>query len=203
MRNFRRIGLVLLCLAAMLLIYYSSYRIYMNRIGSKEKESYESQYVERSVTVNQSKENRITNRTELIIESYNRKSGIRTDEKKNMPAQYIGLLREELVDYLLEYQKKPSIDDIQEGFEKYQVVSFSEEQIVIRKIYYPPNVAYKYYLVAENGCVTVYYIDKQTVFEYTNIVVDTLPSEIKSQIEKGKYIVDIDSLYDFLESYSS
>lgn len=203
MRKTRRIGLVLLSVLIMAAVYYGSYRIYLFKVGNKDKQEYSKQYKENIIEANTASENKITNRTELVIEYYNRKDGTTQEEVENMPAEYIGLQRDELVDYLAKYEEDPTIDDIQEGFEKYQVLSFSDEQVVLRKIFYPPSVTYKYYLVEENGCVTAYYIDKKTVFEYTNIVVDTLPDDIKKQVQKGKYIVDVDSLYDFLENYSS
>lgn len=203
MRKTRRIGLILLSLLVMAAVYYGSYRIYLSKVGNKDKQEYSSQYKEKVLKANTASENKITNRTELVIEYYNRKDGTTKEETENMPSEYIGMQRDELVRYLADYEVDPTIADIQQGFEKYQVLSFSDKQVVLRKIFYPPNVTYKYYLVEENGCVTAYYIDKKTVFEYTNIVVDTLPEDVKKQIKKGKYIVDVDSLYDFLENYSS
>ena len=120
-----------------------------------------------------------------------------------MPVEYIGMDRQELEDYLESYEQSPSISDLEIGFESYQVMSFSNKQVVLRKTFLPPNVMYKYYLTSQDGCVIVYYIDKKTVFEYTNICVDALPVEIQKQLQRGKYITDIDSLYDFLENYSS
>ncbi len=202
MKFYHRIGLVFLCIMLMLIVSVGSYEVYMVTAGNKDKEKYETQ--EKSVvSVDKKDDTAITQRTKLKIENYNRKEGSIVEVDENMPVEYIGMDRQELEDYLESYEQSPSISDLEIGFESYQVMSFSNKQVVLRKTFLPPNVMYKYYLTSQDGCVIVYYIDKKTVFEYTNICVDTLPVEIQKQLQRGKYITDIDSLYDFLENYSS
>ena len=84
---------------------------------------------------------------------------LRDDE--NMPVEYIGMDRQELATILKADQQSPSISDLEIGFESYQVMSFSNKQVVLRKTFLPPNVMYKYYLTSQDGCVIVYYIDKK------------------------------------------
>ena len=60
-----------------------------------------------------------------------------------------------------------------------------------------------FYLKDLNGFIVVYLNDKKTVYEYTSISVDNLPEEIASQIRKGREIETEESLYSFLEGYSS
>lgn len=202
MKFYHRIGLVFLCIMLMLIVSVGSYEVYMVTAGNKDKEKYETQ--EKSVvSVDKKDDTAITQRTKLKIENYNRKEGSIVEVDENMPVEYIGMDRQELEDYLESYEQSPSISDLEIGFESYQVMSFSNKQVVLRKTFLPPNVMYKYYLTSQDGCVIVYYIDKKTVFEYTNICVDALPVEIQKQLQRGKYITDIDSLYDFLENYSS
>lgn len=202
MKFYHRIGLVFLCIMLMLIVSVGSYEVYMVTTGNKDKEKYETN--EKSVvSVDKKDDTAITQRTKLKIENYNRKEGSIVEVDENMPVEYIGMDRQELEDYLESYEQSPSISDLEIGFESYQVMSFSNKQVVLRKTFLPPNVMYKYYLTSQDGCVIVYYIDKKTVFEYTNICVDALPVEIQKQLQRGKYITDIDSLYDFLENYSS
>ena len=202
MKFYHRIGLVFLCIMLMLIVSVGSYEVYMVTAGNKDKEKYETQ--EKSVvSVDKKDDTAITQRTKLKIENYNRKEGSIVEVDENMPVEYIGMDRQELEDYLESYEQSPSISDLEIGFESYQVMSFSNKQVVLRKTFLPPNVMYKYYLTSQDGCVIVYYIDKKTVFEYTNICVEALPVEIQKQLQRGKYITDIDSLYDFLENYSS
>ena len=62
---------------------------------------------------------------------------------------------------------------------------------------------YCYYLLEKNGYVVVYLSDKETIYEYTSIDVETLPETVQSEVKNGKYIEDIEELYGFLENYSS
>lgn len=60
-----------------------------------------------------------------------------------------------------------------------------------------------YYLMEVNGYVVVYLSDKKTVYEYTDIRYDGLPSTVQEEIRNGKYMEDTEALYGFLENYSS
>jgi len=60
-----------------------------------------------------------------------------------------------------------------------------------------------FYLHNCNGYIVVYASDHQTVYEYTNIVIDELPEILQKEIENGKYIGTKEELYGFLENYSS
>ena len=60
-----------------------------------------------------------------------------------------------------------------------------------------------YYLMEVNGYIVVYQSDKKTPYEYTDILYDELPEKIRSEIRNGKYIQNIQELYNFLENYSS
>lgn len=199
----KRIGIVLLCMLLMFGIYYGSYRFYLYKYGDEDKEKFADQLSNKTVEANQGENNTITQRTKLTVEHYNRLEGSLYEQEETMPVEYIGMSREELTDYLEAYAKEPSLRDVEEGFEKYQILSFSPAQVVLRKISTPAGTRYNYYLTEENGCVTVYYIDKRTVFEYTNIIVDMLPEDIQEQVKNGKYVKDEDALYDFLETYTS
>ena len=60
-----------------------------------------------------------------------------------------------------------------------------------------------FYLMDQNGFVAVYRSDKETIYEYTNIVVEDLPEDIRQEIKEGKEIRTVEKLYGFLENYSS
>ena len=60
-----------------------------------------------------------------------------------------------------------------------------------------------YYLKELNGYVVVYLSDKKTVYEYTDISLEDLPENLQKEIQNGKYIETSESLYGFLENYSS
>lgn len=198
------------------LAYYVSYKYSMAEFQKKQElRNNELSYLnngttgegsdteEGAISVDTTKEDTITNRTTYILEYYNSKDYSLKEEKLNVPANFIGLTRDELISYLKEYESTPSIEDLEEGFEKFELVSFSSETIVLRKTYHPTDSAYKYYLVAENNYITVYYMDKETVFSYTDILLSSLPEEMQQKIISGEYVTDIHQLYNFLENYSS
>ncbi len=60
-----------------------------------------------------------------------------------------------------------------------------------------------YYLKNDNGKIHVYRGDGETVYEYTNIQVSSLPEAVQREVEEGKYIRSEIELYSFLENYSS
>lgn len=62
---------------------------------------------------------------------------------------------------------------------------------------------YQYYLVEENGYVSVYLDDKVTLYETTSISVKQLPERLQEEIKRGKGLADDHELYNFLENYSS
>ena len=60
-----------------------------------------------------------------------------------------------------------------------------------------------FYHMDLNGFVAVYRSDKETIYEYTNIVVEDMPEDIRQEIKEGKEIRTVEKLYGFLENYSS
>lgn len=60
-----------------------------------------------------------------------------------------------------------------------------------------------YYLKELNGFIAVYQGDKKTVFEYTDICMEELPSDLAEEIKEGKKLSGIEAVYGFLENYSS
>ncbi|MDO5389648.1 MAG: hypothetical protein Q4F24_00980 [Eubacteriales bacterium] len=60
-----------------------------------------------------------------------------------------------------------------------------------------------YYLVEENGVVSVYQADRITLYETTGISLDMLPVKLQEEIKAGKYVKSELELYSFLENYSS
>lgn len=60
-----------------------------------------------------------------------------------------------------------------------------------------------FYLKNVNGYVVVFLSDKKTAYEYTDILCEELPENIRQELTNGKYIEDQEELYGFLENYSS
>ena len=84
-----------------------------------------------------------------------------------------------------------------------QLISFSEDKVIVRKSYQPVILPEQFYLMAENHYVSVYYDDRETIYMYTGIALDSLPENVQREIVSGKFIPSIHELYGFLETYSS
>lgn len=65
------------------------------------------------------------------------------------------------------------------------------------------NIDYKFVIVEEGDYLTVYYADRETVYEYTDIRYSDLEDSLRQKIRKGYCIQDEAALFGFLENYSS
>lgn len=60
-----------------------------------------------------------------------------------------------------------------------------------------------FYLKNLNGYIVVYLADRQTIYEYTSIPVESLPETLQREMIYGKQIRSLEKVYGFLENYSS
>ena len=65
------------------------------------------------------------------------------------------------------------------------------------------NREQRYYLVVEDGYLSVYYGADRTFYAYTDIRDDMLDEATRQQIQQGLSFTDERTLYDFLENHSS
>ena len=65
------------------------------------------------------------------------------------------------------------------------------------------NINYKYVIIEEGDYLTVYYADRRTVYEYTDIRYSDLEDTLRQKIRKGYWIEDEEQLYGFLENYDT
>lgn len=65
------------------------------------------------------------------------------------------------------------------------------------------TIEYKYVIVEEGDYLTVYYADRETVYEYTDIRYSDLEDDIRQKIRKGYCMENEAVLFGFLENYSS
>jgi hypothetical protein len=156
-----------------------------------------------SMTVDTSKIDTITPYTNYVLEIYDIKTDTVTKTTPNTPEFLIGLTREEVIEYLHQFMLDMPLNEFQQGLISYELVSFSEDKVVLRKSYNSDNIKYEYFMIINNGYVTVYYSDKKTVYEYTNIESKYLPEDEIEKLHSGIYVKDQKELYSILESYSS
>ena len=121
-----------------------------------------------------------------------------------LPDKYIGMDREQFVEAMEIYEGNPPLTELERGFVDLEVLSFSREKVVIQMNYKFVQPGDNFYLAAFDGRVVVYLEDKRTVYIHTDIMLDTLPDDVQSEIILGmKFISGEEELYDFLEGYSS
>jgi len=186
---------------ALCLVYYGSYRMAYDHSLKRNEENMSN--VGEAVMADASDEPIIKADTEYIVELYNSRTKELTEVKKNIPAALLGLDRKETIEYAKAYSEEPGLEELEDGFKNMQLVAFSEDRIVFRKTYEPWERNYKYAIGIADGCIAVYYLDRKTVYEYTDIYPDDLPEELQIAIRKGECLMDVHSLYEFLENYSS
>lgn len=85
--------------------------------------------------------------------------------------------------------------------EREQIPEAPKEELVTTRGTAQKNEGY--YLCALQGYVVVYLGDHETIYEMTEIQLDTLPDNVRSEVESGKYVETARELYGFLENYSS
>ena len=84
--------------------------------------------------------------------------------------------------------------------ENTQIVSVTEAAIAVGG---EKTVSYEYIVREKDGRLTVYLSDGQTEYMETGITVESLTPTLKERIRTGIGFANSESLYDFLESYSS
>lgn len=137
------------------------------------------------------------------VQCYDATTENTSTDYETLPQELVGLTREEVDDYCKKYMDKLPVEEYLKGLQSVGVVSFSKERLVVKKIYDSSKVAFRYYLIAIDGEVVVYYGDKKTVYEYTGIETKKLAAQERKALKKGIEVKDEQELYGILENYSS
>ncbi len=175
---------------------------YYKAYGTPQLNNEEKSYIREDVSVMAAEP--VTNKeTQMILETYDEVAQTSEKEASALPAIYIGMTKVQLLEALNRYMQDLSIEETEKGLVNFELMYFSNDYVILRKIYHPSKEFYKYYIKYSGGCITVFYCDYKTVYEYTDIQLSQLPSHIQSQVISGKRIRDEKELFDFLENYSS
>ncbi len=143
----------------------------------------------------------ITADTSYIVISYDMVEQIASENEEVTPDKYIGYNRQKLEAALKEYEKSPSLTDLEKGFANIELLSFSPEKVIVKKNYEIQKNGF--YLINEQNYVVVYDEDFKYMYMNTGICTEKLPEELQKEILNMKYIESEEELYHFLESYSS
>ena len=145
----------------------------------------------------------VTANTRYVIQEYNVLNGQLKQNEETAPDKFIGLDRTKLAQEIENYNTKPSLTDQEKGFTFMELVSFSNDKVVVKKSYEKQEVAKGFFLLNENHYVVVYDSELSGIYMNTNILVEELPEKLQNEIIHMKYIPDEGELFNFLESYSS
>jgi len=128
-----------------------------------------------------------------------------TEEREQLalPGFMVGIDLRELTAYVKGYMESMPINEYLNGLIAFEIVSFAEDKVVLRKTYDETKVENQFYISRKGDFVVVYYSDLKTVYEYTEIRIDSLLDEVRQMVEQGFYVKDAQALYSILEGYTS
>jgi len=138
-----------------------------------------------------------------FLETYYLQSQTEEREQLALPGFMVGIDRKGLTAYVEGYMETMPINEYLNGLVQFEIVSFTEDKVVLRKTYDETKVENQFYICRRGEFIVVYYSDLKTVYEYTEIRVDGLIEEIRQNIEQGFYVKDVQELYSILEGYTS
>lgn len=141
--------------------------------------------------------------TKYVLEVYDMNTDTLDTQELNPPGYLVGLTREGVIEYLSDYMKDMTLSEYNKGLISYELLSFSDTMIVLRKNYDEDKVPFRFYVVVKNGFVVVYNSDLKSIYSYTHIEAINLPEEDRIALSKGIYVNNLDELYGLLESYTS
>lgn len=141
--------------------------------------------------------------TEYVVEETDVINHTVVETSWRIPDKYIGMNREQFVEAMELYAAFPPLSEQERGFIGLEVLSFSEERVVVRMDYRYVEPSSSFYIGVYDNNVIVYLEDAETVYIETDIRLDSLPQEIQSEIIQMMWIEDESALFNFLESHSS
>jgi hypothetical protein len=146
---------------------------------------------------------RLTADTVYVLEETDILKNTVVETEWTLPAKYIGMDREQFVASITEYGENPPLSELERGLTGLEVLSFSTDRVVVGKYYRYPEISEGFYLAVYDNEVVVYLDDCETVYFNTGISLSELPEDVQSMVIQMMWVPDEESLYDFLETYSS
>lgn len=141
--------------------------------------------------------------TSYVLEETDLRNHTIVETTWKLPAKYIGMNREEFLEAMDLYEASPPLEELERGFVSLEVLSFSTEKVVVQMNYEYVQPGSSFYLKVENNYVVVYLEDMETVYMDTDILLTDLPEDLQQDIIRVMYVPDEESLYSFLENYTS
>lgn len=141
--------------------------------------------------------------TEYVLEETDVINGTVVETTWKLPDKYIGMTREQFLEAMDTFESFPPLAEMERGFVDLEVLSFSRERVVVQMNYQYIQPSTSFYLAVMDNEVVVYLEDMKTVYINTGIELSSLPEDLQMEVMQMMWIEDEESLYDFLETYSS
>lgn len=177
------------------LVFFLSYKSY--------DRGQETQTEEAADEVDTVKEVRVSTSMKYVVESYDGTTGVVTSEEQTVPAELAGKTREELEEYISDYNQALQEDKSPEEPDSMELVSFSRDKIVVRETYSGAEEEQGFFLKLQDSEVVIFHNDMVTPYEYTGITEDVVPESEKEKLQEGFFVADEKELYSVLENLSS
>ncbi len=197
----RRYTIVCLLLCAMVLLggmCYGSYR-HAQQV-TEERLQYREEKTDQTEQTSGGTQQKINSDTKYIVEIYNGDSEENVREVRTMPSEYAGMTRKELEAYLDSFMSDLPEEEVDAGLIDIKLVSFSKDELVIRKTYQEDK---GYILRLVDGEVTIFSRANEDEFEKTGISQDSLTEEDIRALQEGYSVDSEKDLYSILENFSS
>lgn len=146
---------------------------------------------------------KLTADTIYILEETDIRNQTVVETTWKVPAKYLGMNRDQFLEAMDEYEATPPLAELERGFVSLEVLSFSVEKVVVQMNYEYTQPSSSFYLMVENNYVVVYLDDRKTIYMYTDILLSGLPDDVQQDIINVMFMEDEETLYNFLETYSS
>lgn len=141
--------------------------------------------------------------TEYVLEETNILDQSVVQTTWRLPSQYMGMNRKQFLEAMELYEAHPPLSEMERGFVGLEVLAFSRERVVVQMNYRYVQPSASFYLAVYDNEVVVYLEDRKTIYIHTEIPLTSLPENIQQEIIQMMWMSDEQSLYNFLESYSS
>lgn len=145
----------------------------------------------------------LTADTSLVVWEYDLSTNTLVETTRELAEKYMGMDREQYIESMNEYEYSPPLSEQEKGFESLEVISFSRDRVILQINYRSQAMEETYYLLAYNGYVVVFLEDMETIYLYTDILLENLPFELQQEIISAKQIIGEEELYHFLENFTS
>lgn len=141
--------------------------------------------------------------TSYILEETDLRTNSVVETRWSLPVKYIGMDRQAFLEAMEVYEAAPPLEELERGFVSLEVLRFSTDEVVVQMNYEYVQPTVSFYLVVRDNYVAVCLEDMQTVYMETDILLKELPEELQQEIIQVMYVPDEETLFDFLENYSS